>query len=289
VFAAMATLSGTGGLVLGAAALQLSQAFAPEAGLKPWQLVLVIVGVPPLLLGWLFALTASEPARGLFDAQGEASAAQASFSILLKALRKHAGFYLSFYLGNALILVTVFGTTTWMPALLVRGHGWAPATAGYAIGAIGLATGLVGSVFWPRLVVILTRRGVRHPLPLALSLACACSAPFMIVGPSLPDATYVLLCMAASLLCTTSLLLLPPLAMQHYGPPRLRAKLIALTTLSGALIGYGVAPAAIGLLAAQWPGDPRSLGYALSFCALATSVPAAIAFYIARRGARSFD
>ncbi len=286
IYAAMASLMGIGGLILGAAALEVAQRFSPAAGLPAWRLVLIFVGVPPLLLGALFAVTVREPERGRFDDPATLSVDAADFRSFLAYLRANQGFYGAFYAGTALILVFLFGMMTWTPALMIRGLGWAPASAGYVFGLVGLVTGLLGSIFWPRLIVRMGRRGWRDPIVLGMAIGCAAGAPFMIIGPSMPTSPLLLTGMTLSIFAGTSIAALTPLAMQHYGPPRLRARLMSFATLSQSLVGYGVGPAAIAMLAGAWPGDGRGLGYALSAAALVTVPGAALCFALARRWLR---
>lgn len=285
-YGSVSAVMGVGGLLIGAVALQLAGSVADDLGMSPWRLTLVFVGVPPLLLALVFAGVVREPERGRFDADGP-GAGKADMAGFAMFLRHHAGFYASFYAASALVAIFLFGIMTWSPTLLIRGYGWTPAAAGYAFGTLGVAVGLVSAVLWPRIVIACHRRGVADALPLVLGAGLALLAPFMIVGPSLPTATLLLVAMAGALLAGGAVAVLTPLTIQHYAPSEYRARLMSLVMFSQSLIGYGIGPASIAWLATRWPGQRLAMGYSLSAVA-AASIPLAVILYLlARRSART--
>lgn len=283
IYAAMAALMGAGGLIIGAAILQLAELIAHHFVLAPWRLALILAGAPPLLLAVIFASCVSEPVRGRFDDPGSAHAEQARLSVFLAHLAERRGFYLNFYAGTALLLIFLYGLMTWTPTLLIRGHGWTAAEAGYVFGLVGLGAGLVSAIVWPRFALGMGRRGVRDPLVLTLALACAAGIPFMIVAPSVARSGLLLAGLGICVFTASSIATMTPLIMQHYGPPRMRARLTSLATFAQSLIGYGVGPAAIAWLSQNWPGDGRAFGFALSGAAILAVPAASLCFFLARR------
>lgn len=277
-YSAVPSLMTVGGLAIGAAALQFAQFLSPMIGLAPWRLTLVLVGLPPLVVGIVFACTTHEPNRGTFDTGGQQSAATASVSDCLHHLRRERRFYGAFYLASALFLLFVYGFMTWSPALLIRGYGWQPASAGYAIGAVGIAMGLLGLIVWPRVVGLLTRRGVDHPLPLAVAIGCTLALPaalLLIISTTNP---LLFIALGLANFAAAAFGALSPLTIQHYAPPTMRARFMSLLLLAQSLIGYGLGPTIVASAASRWPGDDRALGFGLAAVAL-VAVPAAVFCY----------
>jgi len=283
VYAAMSSLMGVGGLVIGAAALQLAESVSPSVGLAPWRIVLVIAGLPALMLAILFALTVREPVRGRFDGSDAVRMEDSGFGAFLTYLRSNAAFYLPFYLGTALVVTYLFGIMTWTPTLLIRGHGADAASAGYSFGLVGMSFGLLGAIFWPRLVVVLGRRGWRDPIILGLVLGCLVGAPVMTLAPAMPSQALLLGGMGVVVFMGASIASLLPIAIQTYGPPHLRARLMSFVMLSQSLIGYGLGPPLIAKIAGRWEGEGMAFGYALLIAGLAMTPAAGFCYFCARR------
>lgn len=283
IYAAVAALMTIGGMILGAAALQLAHLMEAGLGMAAWRLVLVMTGLPSVALGLLFATTIQEPERGRYDDPALVGANNATLRAFLAHLRENGGFYLPLYVGGALVTIFLFGIMTWTPTLMIRAHGVDPATAGYSFGLIGMVFGFLGALTWPRLVVLLGRRGWRDPILLAIIGGCILGVPLTIVGPAMPTQTLLLVFMALIILMGCSISTLTPLVIQTYGPPRLRARLMSLVMLSQSLIGYGAGPLVIAMVAKTWPDDGMAFGYALSATALLVMPTATVCYALARR------
>lgn len=282
-YGAVASLMIVGGLAIGAAALQLAQVIGPQFGVTPWRLVFVLVGLPPLLIAAIFAATTTEPRRGCFDEEQDEDQPAAGLRASVDYLVTHRGFYGSFYLAAALISVFVYGFMTWTPALLIRGYGWEPAAAGYAFGATGITFGLLGLLAWPRLTILLERRGVAHPMVLVIAIGCALCLPAALLLLLAQSNGPLFIGLSLSIFAATATSCLSPLAMQHYSPPAMRARFTALLLLAQSLIGYGLGPPVIAEIAKHWDGEGRALGLALASVALAIIPPAALCYWLARR------
>lgn len=284
VYASMSALMGVGGLIVGAAALQFAEHVSGSVGLAPWRLVLVLVGALPLLLGLVFAVSVREPQRDRFDAVDPTTPiVPADAREFLAFLSRNKGFFIPFYTASAFSVIYLFGIMTWTPTLMIRGHGIATANAGYLFGIVGMACGFLGAIAWPRLVVLSARRGWREPILLCLTISCVFGAPFMIFAPLFSHTPLFLAGMGVAVFAGTGIAALMPLAIQAYGPPRLRARLMALVLLSQSLIGYGAGPPLVASLAKRWPGNPLAFGHALAVTGVVVVPAAALCYFLARR------
>src|SRR5690606_37149879 len=63
IYAATGILMSTGGFVVGAAVLQLTGLLALSGAMEPWRLTLIAVGIPGVVLGFIFFFSVAEPGR----------------------------------------------------------------------------------------------------------------------------------------------------------------------------------------------------------------------------------
>jgi MFS family permease len=281
IYAAIGVLA-AGGMMLGAAAFQLAQHLAPDFGMAAWRLTLILTGLPPLLIGLVFEATAREPVRGRFDDPSLTAEQHVSMAAFVAYLRQNWRFYLPLYLAVSIINTYLFGMLTWTPSLMIRAHGANAAEAGYMFGLLGMAVGVTGSIFWPRLAVVLGRRGWRDPLIFCLIAGPTFGTGFVAVGSSMPDTTLFLIGSGLGIFGFATTASLMPLVVQNYGPPRLRARLVSLMVLSQSLIGYGAGPYLVGKVAGFWPDNPMALGHALSLLAVICGPLTAIFYALSR-------
>lgn len=283
IYTSVISLMAVGGLIVGAAGLEVARHLAPMLDMPPWRVVLLLAGLPPLLLAALFAAVVAEPARGRYDDPVAAGETTPDFAAVLRHLRGEWRFYLPFYVGSALVAIFLLAMMTWAPALLIRGHGMDTRAVGFSFGTAGMVGGLVGAVVWPRLVVVLRRRGSREPVLLGAAVACLLGAPFMTAGSLAPSATLVIAGLGLGLVFGAAIAVLVPLAVQTYGPPAMRARLMAIVALAQNLIGYGVGPALAAALALFWAGERLAIGYALALLAAVLLPLSALCYAIAHR------
>lgn len=289
-YSAVASMMIVGGLAIGAAALQIAQQVAPAFGLAPWRLTFVFVGLPPLMLAVLFALTTREPPRGAFDTELENGArSDASLRACWRYLVEHCGFYFNFYIATALIAIFIYGFMTWTPTLLIRGYAWDQAEAGYAFGLTGLIMGLAGLIAWPRLALAMKRRGIAHHLVLAITIGAALCFPAAVLIFAAENNVAIFAGLGLAVFAATATNSLSPLTIQHYAPPKMRARLTSLFLLAMSLVGYGAGPAMIARVAATWPDSDRALGLALGSTAIVTIPLATLFYWLSRRSLRAMQ
>lgn len=113
IYAAVAALMTIGGMIIGAAALQLAHLLEGGLGMPAWRLVLIMTGVPSIALGLLFASTVREPQRGRYDDPSLSSTSNATLRAFGEHLATNKGFYVPLYLGGALVTIFLFGIMTW--------------------------------------------------------------------------------------------------------------------------------------------------------------------------------
>lgn len=266
IYAAVSSVMVTGSLVVNGGALALATALAPYHGVAPWRVALLFVGLPGLLLALLFYLTVKEPVRGGMDEHDVTRPAPPEHADtgFGHYLRRQWRFYLPYYCATGCLSMYSFAVVTWVPTLMVRRFGEEPAVTGYLLGAVGAPAALLGVFFWPWYATRLERRGHREGIMSAYLLAVIIVFPVMILMPLAAKTSLLLVGCFLAICCTSTAGCLTQLAVQSYGPNRMRARLVAVALLFMNLIGYTLGPLLVVLIGRLWPDDPASLGYGLS-------------------------
>jgi MFS family permease len=282
IYASIGAIFSTGALALGAGALALATPIAHWVGLKPWQMTLMTLGIPTMLLSLLFLATVEEPPR-IAAASGEASA---SLSAFFRFLRANARFYGSLYIGTGLSTCSAFGLYAWAPTIFQREHGLNSTTSGFVFGAVGIVGGLFGSLVIPQISARIERRRPTCGIPAGLLTVIALQIPVSIFLPAAGSPIFLYLCGFMTVLCSTSGHVLGSLSFQYYANSHMRARLMAIYLLATGFIGLAVGPSLTVFFSHLWPPHDRPLGHGLAMLGLCTT-PFAGAFYVlAYSGAR---
>lgn len=236
--------------------------------LMPWQQTFVLVGAPGLLIAALFLVVREPPRRG-----GGLAGTEAGVLRFLWARRS------TFY--AIIVAFSVFGIAgvsylAWMPAVLIRSYGWAPADVGVAYGAILLFGALPGVLVGGWMTDRLAARG-RSDAPLAVAiLALLAALPFAAATPTLPDVRWALASLTGFSFCAGVLNSLPASALQALSPNRLRAQITAVYFLIGNLISLGLGPTLVAAISDRVLGGPPHIGTALAIVSAVSIAAAAL-------------
>lgn len=249
------------------------------SGLKPWQQIFVLVGMPGLLLAPLLLLL-REPARKGVSAEGHVPFSQAF--ALLWSMRGRIGPYLAV---ASLLAVFSFAGPAWYATHLIRGHGLGPAEAGLYMGSVHLIAGplgiMLGAALTERFVAI--GRAEPHLLTGAISavIALAGIPAMLVLDPYLALAFWALIMVGqgahfASLMG----------AIQAQLPNQYRAVAAAVMMISMTTIGLAGGASAVGLVSDYvFAGNPRGIGLSLAVVTLPVGIAA---FLIAMQARKKF-
>jgi len=224
--------------------------------LEPWQQTFVLVGAPGLLIAALFLIVREPPRHGVVSAGVQAG-------VLKFMWARKSTFYMMIF------AFSVFGMAgisylSWMPAVLIRTHGWAPAQVGVAYGAILIFAATPGVLIGGWITDKLAARG-RNDAPLYTAvLALVGAIPFAIATPLLPDVHWALASLAAFSFCAGVMNSLPATALQSVSPNQFRAQVTAIYFLIGNLISLGLGPTLVASISDSLLGGPQHIGTALA-------------------------
>lgn len=225
-------------------------------GFAPWQLAFIIVGLPGLLIASLFLIVREPARRGLAPQQ-----AKTGLSAFMWSRRR---MFTLLILGFSFFGIAANSYLAWMPALLIRSHGWTPGEIGLAYGSILLIFSAPGVFVGGWLTDRLTMRG-RTDAPVRVAAwTMAGLTPFVAATPLLGDVNLLLASLAAASFGFGMLNGLPGPALQLVAPNQLRAQVVAAYFLIGNLISLGLGPTLVAWISDRFLGGPSHIGVALS-------------------------
>jgi MFS family permease len=190
--------------------------------LHGWQLILMMVGAPGLLISVLLLL-AKEPERRGTAMQGKAM----PVSVVLREIWSRRAIYLPLFIGLAFIATQTIGIQPWRAPFLIRTYGWSEARIGSWYGAIFLVASLIGAVFGTLLVEWLSKR-YKDANVRASTILFAAAAPFEIIAPLMPTGQLSLLCVGVALVCGIASAVPQNAAIQRITPNEMRGQVTAI-------------------------------------------------------------
>jgi len=187
-----------------------------------WQLILMMVGAPGLLISILLLLAKEPPRRGTAT-QGKAM----PVSVVLHEIWSRRAIYLPLFLGLAFIATQTIGIQPWRAPFLIRTYGWSEARIGSWFGAIFLVASLIGAAFGTLLVEWLSKR-YKDADVRASTILFAAAAPFEIIAPLMPTGELSLLCVGVALVCGIASAIPQNAAIQRITPNEMRGQVTAI-------------------------------------------------------------
>lgn len=228
-----------------------------------WQLVLILVGLPGLLLAGLL-FTIREPAR-----HGPGSAAEFPLGAILAFCLSRRRYLALHFVAYFCLALQGFAFFTWVVELFVRKHEWTRTEIGVSYGLIAIVFGIVGSVLAGFLAGALIARG-RHDGPMRVCLwGTVALAPVAIAMPLVPSGVLALAMLVPITFCMAMPTGLSNAALQSIAPNRMRGQLIAVYLICVSFLSYLFAPLIIGLMNDYLFGRESAID--LSMATLATA------------------
>ncbi|MEZ4333977.1 MAG: MFS transporter [Myxococcota bacterium] len=210
-----------------------------------WRTALVAVGLPGIVLAFLFRFTVREPVRGAIEGQRDTGRA-APLREVLAALAAMPTFR-HLMLALPLFVCAAYVLNIWGPAFLIRVHGLTTTEIGLWFGLIVGVAGGVGSVAGGYLSDRLARRDRRwYPwLPMVATLL---AVPFQAGFLLAPDPTLALASLCPAVLLNATAIAPLWAANQAISPLRMRATSYAVIHLGISTISGGLAPLLVGFM-----------------------------------------
>jgi MFS family permease len=241
-----------------------------------WQAGFGVVGIPGLLLAFVFLLVVRDYRTVAFPTarRADGHTRLTLRAIVAELLRPRTAIVTC--VGAGLQLVMVSTTWAWMPSYFNRFHGLAPDQAGLKTGLVVLMGG-VGAILWSVVADRLSARNPRARLYVP-AVAAALTAAFMSVafGVLPPGPAQVAFIVLGATMMTGSI---GPVAavVVDVIHPALRATAAAALSLTQNLLGLAAGPLVTGFLS-----DAYGLPFALSVIPAFSAFAAALFLFAAR-------
>jgi MFS family permease len=142
----------------------------------PWQIIFFVVALPGVIMSFVL-LTAREPLRRDRDQP------RGSFREFWSVVRSRGSILLPHWAGVCVFFIHSFANVAWLPAFLMRVHGWSMADVGLKYGVVHVSCAVIAGLFSGWFAGQLWRRGRRNANLLAsASLLLLMTVP-AVLGP----------------------------------------------------------------------------------------------------------
>jgi MFS family permease len=253
--------------------MRLSPVTLPVIGmLHGWQLTLIVIGLPGLLVAALMA-TVREPARrGRIAAMGVDAARspeRAAVKDVLAFIWKNAGVFLPMFASMGISAMMGFGIRSWAPSFYVRTFHWTIVRYGLVQGLLSLTIMPIGALTGSLMAERLARKGYDDANMRTVFIGQLLALPGMILFPLMPTATLSIV------LCTAYTFFLywtnAPMnaALQIVTPNQMRGQVTALFLFVFNVIGFGLGPTMVALFTDYLFHSERMLGRSMAVATLA--------------------
>lgn len=239
--------------------------------LAPWRQLMVLAGVPGFVLLSLLLLI-HEPMR-------QHSTGLLPVSEVIRQLLANNGTVLRVCMVKAALAIGDYGLIAWMPTLLQRNYGLSPLAVGGALALAVSLSGAMASVVGGTLSDWFVRR---HGVQSRVVLLLGCYAVTVAGGLAVLLAAsnqQVTAALALWVLGSVAGYVIGHIVMQECVPNEMRATTISISVSMTALIGIGMGPTLVALVAEHGVGGEKALQPAMGMVSLCAALLAFIVIW----------
>ncbi len=237
-----------------------------------WQLILLVIGMPGLLIGGIFLLL-KEPVRRMppsTDAVFEVADKSAPMSKKVltfmgldaaKAINVKGAVYYPLFIGLALSAIESQGLAFWRTPFMIRTYGWDEAQIGQVMAPMILAASLIGMVLGGVFVEWLAKR-YKDANVRAATILFACVSVCSIAAPMMPTGESSLIVMSIGAVFGIAGAVPQNAAIQRIAPQAMRGQVTAIYLFMFTFFG-AMGSMVIGTVAQRIFVDPQDLWKAM--------------------------
>lgn len=265
VYMASVMLGSSAALLVGgwifAHAVVLGPVTLPVVGLlQPWQMTLIVVGLPGILISVLMSTIREPIRRGRLGAEDEPM----TIRQVLRFMRGMSSFLAPHHIGFSLLALYTYAIFIWSPTFLTRTFGLSIAEAGSIFGGIVLVAGMSGVYAGGLIGQTLRNRGVADAVLRVSVYALAMLVPAAVAMPLMPSVPATVVMLGLTIFIFSVAMAGAAVALQMATPNEMRGQVMAFFSLASVVIGLGGGPSAVALLTDRWFHDPNAIRYSLS-------------------------
>lgn len=268
-----------GGVLLKSAETGMLSWLVVQSSLPPWRLVFVLMGAPPLLIAVSFLFILRSGAAPAVEQSTTANGAA------LRAARMPVAPLVWGYAAAAAYLIAFWAEESWIPALLMRRHGFDAATAGSVFGVVTIVSGVLSPFIGLRVSDRLRRKSGRQGPFVTAAGALLVAIPASILLLSASTAVTVataLILDTAILVCAFAFIS----SLQALLPTRHLALGIAVIYFVSGAVGSSVGPTLVALATDKLYGAEAAVDKSLVTVLLPALVISIVAFLAGIRSLR---
>lgn len=252
------------GVILAAAMMHLARNLSATPlfdGLQPWQVVLVLVAIPGVLLALVMASVQEPRRRGLLPG---AKRTTLPLREVFDYFRVHASAYVPMFIAMGIKAMLSFGSGVWVPEMFRRTWQWAPQDTALWIGGLGLAVAPLGLLAGSWLAERYARRGHDDANLRVLQIATIAVIPLSVAFPLVSTPAASLALWAANFFCAMLGVGPANAAVQMITPNQMRGQIRAAYQFVFNVVGFGAGPFLVALFTDQVFHEDAALRYSLA-------------------------
>ncbi|WP_250515134.1 MFS transporter [Caballeronia sp. INDeC2] len=232
--------------------------------MRAWQLTFFIVGLPGLLVAFVFMLTVRDPARKGLAQDGAGKVKRVAMGDALRFIASHRKTFFCHYIGFSFYAMALYCLMGWTPAFYMRRFGLTPVQTGYMLGVVMLVANTTGVFCGGWLNDWLLRRG-RSDAPMrAAWIGAACMLVPAIAFTQTAGLNASLAWLVVAMFFASFPLPTSAAAMQALAPNQMRAQISAMFLLVSNLIGLGLGTTLVALITDKVFGSPLAVGNSMA-------------------------
>lgn len=246
---------------------------------RPWQLAFLLAGAPGLVMAALFVVLPD-------PRPGGAKPSPVPFRAVLAHVGAHRWFFWPVLLGVSAVNLSVIGSVSWLPAMLMRSHGLSAEQAGYAAGTALIAGGLIGMLGFGAAMDRIgggTSAARLRFCGTAAAIAATAGLAFPLVG----DPALAMILFAAFFSAAAGVVSAGPSVLQQFAPAGMKATVAAIYVVLVNLAGIGIGPSVTAGLSDLLFQGPDGIRHAIAVVAPFGYIAGAPLFFMAARHAQS--
>ena len=239
---------------------------------RSWQVVLMLVGTPGLLVAAIMLTVREPPRHG--EAHRESQPVMEVFALMLR----HWRVFIPMFAGLALRSVQMFGLQMWGPAFYQRTYGWTATQIGYVSGASLMIAMPLGLFLGSWLSEYYWKRGQHDANIRVVVISTALSVPLGVFAPLLPSPWVYA---GVSMITAVFLGMAAPVenaALQSVTPNHMRGQMTFLFLFIMNVVGMGLGPLFVAALS-QYIFGEAEIRYSIMVTAAVLGSPAIYVFW----------
>jgi len=244
---------------------------------QPWQLVMMMVGVPGILFA-LLLFTFPDPGRRRLPGTGPASGSDE----IRAFISSHWRLLALMLVGTSCLAMCGYSMTNWVPAYIERHFGWKPVQYGLALSLMNIVSA-VSLVVNGWIVDRLFSRGMKDAHLRFYGWLILCLLPVVGYMFFATNVYVFLACYCVAQFITVPFMVYVSSVMGLIAPATIRARMLSFFLFVFTILGLGAGPAIVAALTEYVFHDEGALGQSLGLVVTVCSVIALISFRMALR------